>query len=46
MRVPAGHDPQVEKAVQVLMQELKTHPAPVYPRPPYTDHHPQLPPMD
>jgi len=41
-----GHDPQLEKAVQVLMQELQAHPAPVFPRPPYTNHHPHLPPMD
>ena len=44
-RVREGHDPQLEKAVQVLMQELKEHPAPVFPRPPYTNHHPQLPPL-
>ncbi len=44
--VREGHDPQLEKAVQVLMQELKEHPAPVYPRPPYTDHHPRLPPLN
>ncbi|MGA9856197.1 MAG: PDZ domain-containing protein [Gammaproteobacteria bacterium] len=43
--VREGHDPQLEKAVQVLMQELKAHPVPVFPRPPYTDHHPQLPPL-
>ena len=41
-----GHDPQLEKAVQVLMQELQAHPAPVFPRPTYTNHHPHLPPMD
>jgi len=28
------------------MQELKEHPAPVYARPPYTNHHPHLPPLD
>jgi len=44
--VREGHDPQLEKAVQVLMQELKEHPAPVYARPPYPNHHPHLPPLD
>jgi len=44
--VREGHDPQLEKAVQVLMQELQAHPAPLFPRPPYTNHHPHLPPMD
>jgi len=44
--VREGHDPQLEKAVQVLMQELQAHPAPVFPRPPYPNHHPHLPPMD
>ncbi len=40
-----GHDPQLGKTVQVLMRELKTHPAPVFPRPPYPNHHPHLPPI-
>ncbi|MDE2234779.1 MAG: PD40 domain-containing protein [Gammaproteobacteria bacterium] len=43
--VREGHDPQLEKAVSVLLQELKQHPAPVFPRPPYPDHHPHLPPL-
>ncbi|MGH8292580.1 MAG: S41 family peptidase [Gammaproteobacteria bacterium] len=43
--VREGHDPQLEKAVAVLMQELKAHPAPVFPRPPYPNHHPHLPPI-
>ncbi len=40
-----GHDPQLEKAVDVAMQELKEHPLPHYPKPPYPDHHPHLPPL-
>ncbi|MGH8371632.1 MAG: S41 family peptidase [Gammaproteobacteria bacterium] len=41
-----GHDPQLEKAVQVLMQDLKQHPAPTYVQPPYPDYKPHLPPMN
>ncbi len=41
--VREGHDPQLERAVQYLMNELKTHPAPTYPDPPYPDFHPVLP---
>ncbi|HKT30916.1 MAG TPA: PDZ domain-containing protein [Gammaproteobacteria bacterium] len=44
--VRAGHDPQLEKTVEVLMQELKAHPAPVFPRPPYPNHHPHIPQVD
>jgi tricorn protease len=40
-----GHDPQLEKAVSVAMQELKEHPLPHYRKPPYPDHHPHLPPL-
>ena len=36
----AGHDPQLEKAVEVLMHELKKHPPPRYSRPPYPNYHP------
>lgn len=43
--VRQGHDPQLEKTVEVLMQALQTHPAPVFPRPPYPNHHPHLPPI-
>ena len=42
--VREGHDPQLEKAVDVVMEELKAHPAPRYARPPYPDYHPVLPP--
>jgi tricorn protease len=40
-----GHDPQLEKAVAIAMQQLKEHPLPHYEVPPYTDHHPVLPPV-
>ncbi|MEO6800955.1 MAG: PDZ domain-containing protein [Rhodanobacter sp.] len=43
--VRQGHDPQLEKAVEVLMQQLKAHPAPSYAIPPYPDYHPTMPPM-
>jgi tricorn protease len=41
-----GHDPQLERAVEVLLQQLKAQPEPVYPDPPYPDYHPTLPPVD
>jgi tricorn protease len=41
-----GHDPQLEKAVEVLMQQLKAHPAPSYPDPAYPDYHPTMPPVE
>ncbi len=34
-----GHDPQLEKAVEVVMEELKKSPPPVYKRPPYPNYH-------
>ena len=40
-----GHDPQLERAIAVAMQELKEHPLPHYPKPPYPNHHPHLPPL-
>jgi tricorn protease len=33
--VRAGHDPQLEKAVEVIMQELKKNPPPTFRRPAY-----------
>ena len=33
--VIAGHDPQLEKAIQVIMEELKNNPPPQPKRPPY-----------
>jgi tricorn protease len=37
--VRAGHDPQLEKAVQVVMTELEKHPAPQYHQPPFPNYH-------
>jgi tricorn protease len=34
-----GHDPQLEKAVEVVMQLLKEHPTPEYKRPEYPNYH-------
>jgi tricorn protease len=30
-----GHDPQLEKAVEVVLQELRKNPPPTYKRPPF-----------
>ena len=37
--VRQGHDPQLEKAVEVVMQLLKEHPLPTYQHPPYPNYH-------
>jgi len=37
--VRAGHDPQLEKAVEVLMTELKNHPLPNYKKPAFPNYH-------
>ncbi len=37
--VRQGHDPQLEKAVEIVMQELKQHPLPQYKRPAYPNYH-------
>jgi len=37
--VREGHDPQLEMAVQVIMEELKEHPLPHLKRPPYPNYH-------
>lgn len=42
--VRAGHDPQLEAAVKVVLELLKEHPPKTYPRPPYPDYHQTLPP--
>jgi len=34
-----GHDVQLDKAIEVVMQELKEHPLPQYPRPAYPNYH-------
>jgi tricorn protease len=35
----AGHDPQLEKAVEILMTTIEKNPPPVYKRPAYPDYH-------
>jgi len=37
--VAAGHDAQLEKAVSVVMDQLKEHPIPAIPIPPYPNYH-------
>ena len=37
--VRQGHDPQLERAVEVLLQELKEHPLPKYEKPPFPNYH-------
>ena len=37
--VRAGHDPQLESAVEVVLAELKEHPLPTYRKPPYPNYH-------
>jgi len=37
--VRGGHDPQLEKAVQVVMEELEKHPTPQYHQPPFPNYH-------
>jgi tricorn protease len=37
--VAAGHDAQLEKAVSIVMEQLKEHPVPVAPIPVYPDYH-------
>ena len=34
-----GHDPQLEKAVSLLMQDLEKHPLPKYPTPAFPNYH-------
>ncbi|MGO8793167.1 MAG: PDZ domain-containing protein [Terriglobia bacterium] len=41
--VREGHDPQLEKAVETVMDLLKQHPLPEYPKPAYPDYHPVMP---
>jgi tricorn protease len=38
--VRAGHDPQLEKAVEVMLESLKEHPLPTYKHPDYPTYHP------
>jgi tricorn protease len=41
--VREGHDPQLERAVEVAMELLRKNPPKTYPKPPYPDYHPHLP---
>ena len=41
--VRQGHDPQLEKAVQLALDLLKTNPPPTFKRPPFPDYGPRLP---
>jgi tricorn protease len=41
--VREGHDPQLERSVDVALGLLKKHPAETYPRPPYPNYHDVLP---
>jgi tricorn protease len=38
-----GHDPQLEKAVAVALEQLAKNPVPTYPRPAYPNYHQKLP---
>jgi tricorn protease len=37
--VAAGHDLQLEKSVQIVLEQLKDHPVPEIPIPPYPNYH-------
>jgi tricorn protease len=41
--VRAGRDPQLEKAVEVLLAELKKNPPPVHKKPPFPNYHKRAP---
>jgi tricorn protease len=41
--VRQGHEPQLERAVEVVLDLLKKHPQPSYPPPPYPNYHDTLP---
>jgi len=41
--VRQGHDPQLEKAVDVILEQLKKNPPPTYKRPEYPSYHSTLP---
>ena len=38
-----GHDPQLDKAVEVVLEQLKTSPPVKIKRPPYPEYKPRLP---
>ena len=37
--VAAGHDPQLERGVQIVLDELKKNPPREFPVPPYPNYH-------
>jgi tricorn protease len=39
----AGHDPQLERAVAIALEQLREHPSAHYERPPWRNYHPRLP---
>ncbi len=41
--VRQGHDPQLEKAVQVVLEKLKNNPLPTYKKPAYPNYHQSFP---
>ena len=43
--VRQGHDPQLERAVQIAVQQLDAHPLPHYQPAPWLNYHPHLPPL-
>ncbi len=43
--VRQGHDPQLERAVAIALEQLREHPPAHYERPPWRDYHPHLPPL-
>jgi tricorn protease len=43
--VRQGHDPQLERAVAIAVQQLSEHPLPQYKPAPWLDYHPKLPPL-
>jgi tricorn protease len=40
-----GHDPQLERAVQIAVQQLEANPLPHYQPPAWLNYHPKLPPL-
>jgi len=40
-----GHDPQLERAVEIALKQLKENPPKHFPTPPWRNYHPKLPPL-
>ena len=40
-----GHDPQLERAIEIALHKLKQNPPPTFKRPPWRNYHPKLPPL-